>query len=68
MKVGEHMFPLFLKPGVRSCEFRKGGERGATFVEFAGIAIVVGDPYLGGSLLSLQVMDATSHEYFLQDQ
>ena len=41
MKVGEHMFPLFLKPGVRSCEFRKGGERGATFVEFAGIAIVV---------------------------
>ena len=35
------MFPLFLKPGVRSCEFRKCGERGATFVEFAGIAIVV---------------------------
>jgi len=35
------MFPLFLKPGVRSCEFQKDGERGATFVEFAGIAIVV---------------------------
>ena len=35
------MFPLFLKSGVRGREFRKGRERGATLVEFAGIAIVV---------------------------
>lgn len=41
VKVGEHMFPLFLKSGVRGREFRKDRERGATLVEFAGIAIIV---------------------------
>ena len=64
MKVGERMFPLFLKSGVRGREFRKGRERGATLVEFAGMAIVVAILIGGGLLLSLQVMDATSHAVF----
>lgn len=68
MKVGEHMFPLFLKPGVRSCEFRKGGERGATFVEFAGIAIVVAILIGGDHCCRSKSWTRHLMQYFLQDQ
>ena len=41
MKVGKTVFLLWLKRGVRDCGFRRGRERGAALVEFAGMAIVV---------------------------
>jgi len=64
VKVGKTVFLLWLKRGVRGCGFRRGRERGAALVEFAGMAIVVAILIGGGSLLSLQVMDATSHAVF----
>lgn len=41
MKVGNGVFSLWLKSDVRSCGSRRGRERGAALVEFAGMAIVV---------------------------
>ena len=41
MKVGKTVFLLWLKRGVRGCGFRRGRERGAALVEFAGMAVVV---------------------------
>ena len=41
MKVGKAVFLLRLKSGICSCESRRSRERGATLVEFAGMAIVV---------------------------
>lgn len=68
VKVGERMFPLFLKSGVRGREFRKGRERGATLVEFAGMAIVVAILIGGGYCCRSKSWTRHLMQYFLQDQ
>ena len=68
VKVGEHMFPLFLKSGVRGREFRKDRERGATLVEFAGMAIVVAILIGGGHCCRSKSWTRHLMQYFLQDQ
>lgn len=68
MRVGKAVFLLWLKSGICSCESRRSRERGATLVEFAGMAIVVAILIGGGHCCRSKSWTRHLMQYFLQDQ